>query len=638
MAGQTGLDLNQNTGASLNRNFINTRIFSIFNFKDAIQKTLDNDLVIADMRKTSNIIGKDNQDNVFTNVLYNQFLRAYISTRLMYDRLEVIRHQYLVKIITQTLMEDAFSEDPATGNIFTVKINKDHPKSKIAQKDLDELNDTLDLDSIISPASGIMEDAIFYGEYALEIKTRSNGKIAIIDANPPGTIFGIYDNTKPQYFVRNVKKLNNTGGDYLEMVKKESIWHLTIFPRKLRFNMYEGIDYVGNAFDGSAAYPGAGTSGSNNLNNFELNEIAHYFRIGESPFLRVYDKIIELEMFEKSQVARSLGDARRSTLAGVTAPDGLELAQLDVYRKYYEGILNESGVFNTNGIVDLGQIGQMVMNLANIRVIPQQSQRGQIDLINTSHTSVNNTSTKDAILDRREIICEATGNPYEYIFGARDRNVDLRRYARYARTVKRIQSGVAESLKRLYTQLLNTGNKDLNITEKDIEVNYYNSININELDKLEYNDATVGLLSNVTRYIQELSQDPELGKFIDKKELMGFIKKSFNSMEGASDIINLKGTETVSGDDDDNGEPANGADDQEEFHEIVYKEKLQTEAVYPIQPLRKYIKNLVTNPNSTTRQNWINFVTNKYPEVPEIVLIDIKNDILRELDKVEAVT
>lgn len=513
------------------------RIFSYFNFDKVIQDTLESDLVVTNVRQTSPYFGGSvfSYNNIVSNNLYYQYLNAYLATKVMYKRMETIRHQYLVAAVLQCLVDDALAMDPTTGEVFTVKVNDKHPYSKKANRLCEEFEKHFKIDRLIN---SVIEDAIFWGEYSMTLQstkgtdlgthngTPGAGIQQIIDANPPGTIFGVWDGVHPKYFVRLMKGINTSVQGQLERLEPTSVWNIGIFPQKIRFS----LGYGSWLYDDS-------------------NRIAQFFRIGKPLFYSVYDKILELEAFEQAQYQKELGDAKRRGLISVQAPAGLDLNQLRDFSRFYERLLNESnGPDNLNEITGLEAIRHMMSSLSQVRVVPLQPDRGRFTPVDIKIAQDN---IAEKIADRRKIILEAIGVPFEYVFGqgtggASGHKVNLRQYIRYCRRLKEIQDGIAWSVQRLYrTHLMDNG---IDVKLDDITVHFYNTINIAEMDRLEFLDANVGMLKNLNEFLAMQLEHPVMSKYINVSEVARYYAKVINQMEGVGNIIVVPDGENIMGD------------------------------------------------------------------------------------------
>lgn len=494
---------------------LSTMLFGMAGFKDVIKDTLKQDLVIQNMRKDRSIQGMSRQslDNTLSNVLYSQFMYAYSNTQTMFQLMNSVRNHYIVSAIIDTMLQDSLAADPLTGNIFTLTVKDTYSKSDKANRELKKFEESHNLDELVYDSAA---DLIFFGEYFYELAGKpGKGITDIIDANPPGSMLSIYQGSRPDYFVRIHKQLGYGTSAKLERLEPGAVWHMNIFPEKIHFSL------------------------NNSYWDQFNNKSAQYFKIGKPMFYPVFDKIIELEAFEKAQLAKSFSDLRRKGLVGVDAPAGLDLAQIKTFRQYYEKIINNSGEVDLAKITGLDQVKKLVLNLGELKVVPIQPDRGGMNPIQLRETA--GAETSENITDRRKVICQTTGVPYEYVFDRGDENkVSVRQYIRYSRKCGNVQYGTSRSLQRLVlTHMYNLGDDYKDLKEEDIDVKFYNSINVAELDKLEFMDAEVSMLNNMNRFIDDLARDEESKKFISIKEKMRYMSRVFSSIEGAENIIQV---------------------------------------------------------------------------------------------------
>ena len=516
------------------RHDFTTRIFSYFDFDKVIKDTLDDDVVIQNVRQTSPYFGGStfSFDNIISQNLYYQYLRAYLDTRALYKRQESIRFHYLVDCALRVLVNDSLATDPFTGEIFKIGVKDTHAYSNRAKYLIDQFMDHFQIDRLIEQVAA---DAIFYGEYAMTLQTnkgtdrgefqgeRGVGITKIIDANRPGTIFGVWEAAHPKYYIRLKKGPDMMIQGLPERLEPTSVWSINIFPQTLPLSLGNRFMY----FD-------------------DTNRIGSYIKVGQPLFHSVYPKIVELEAFEQAQYQKEFGDLRRRGLIGIQASSGLSLEQQREFCRFYEALLNENrGPMNLNDVQGLEQIAAQMATLSLARVVPQQPDRGKMDVIDLK-IAADNVSEK--INDRRKIALESLGIPFSAVFEAQEggRQLNIRQYVQYMRRIKMIQNGIAWSLKRLLkTHLIMQG---IPISQKEIEVHFYRSVNVSELDSMQALDTNVQYLKNFDELIMQRIQDPATSKYVDVSEVMRFYSKVFSQMEGIGSIIRVPEKEQIMGD------------------------------------------------------------------------------------------
>jgi hypothetical protein len=510
-----------------------TRLFSYFDFDKVIKDTLNDDIVIQNIKDTSPYFGGSvfSFNNIVATNLYHQMLRATLSTHDMYKKMQTIRHQYIVDCALRIIINDSLSPDPFTGEIFKITCNDEHPKSNRINVLIKQFVETFQIDRWVEEKAA---DAIFWGEYAMTLQTNKGtdrgehqgepgiGITQIIDANDPGTIFGVWESMHPKYYIRLKKGINTALQGQMERLEPTSVWHIGISPREIDFSLGYGNWF----YDDS-------------------NKIAQKFRIGTPLFYSVYSKVLELEAFEQAQFQKEFGDLKRRGLIAVQAPAGIDLLQQHEFSKFYEKVLNESnGPDDLNNLQGLEAINYQMSSLSNVRVIPMQPDRGKMDAVDLKIAADN---IMDKINDRRKIILESIGIPFEYVYGSRsDGKQNLRQYIGYSRRCQQIQNGIAWSLKRLLqTHLINCGIK---VSQQDIDVRFYKAINVAELDSIEARSAVVAHICELDDRIQMWLQNPAMAKYINVSEYARFIDKYISKFDGTGNIIVVPVGEQTMGD------------------------------------------------------------------------------------------
>jgi len=605
-------------GGFLNGGGVGGLLYGAMGFNNVLNTVFKDDAVLSSLDFKKSMFNKGSKAGLggdplgLMQRLYMQFLTSASDIREVYAKIETIRQQYIVKGVISCLVDDAMAPDPTTGQVFNMTISDDYSRSEEAQKALEEFEEKFKLDRLVSNA---IEDAIFYGEYLYEIEgVKGKGVTKIIDSSPPGSVFAIYSGVDPKSYIRiNRKDLVKGGQMTLEQVDKGRYWHMNLFPAKFRFS----LDPLNNPSANSHQQQ------RNQLGLSDLN-LDHYLRVGEPYFLSVYDKVLELEAFEKGQVAKDFADLHRKSIVGVQAPEGLELKQISTFIEYYQGLLNadsnEGDIYKYQG---LDQVRQSTADLGKLRVIPIQPSRGGMDLIDTRNSTAD--SATENITDRRNIITSTLGVPTEYVFGERDGNpTSIRQFVRYSRKTQQIQSGVGTSLKQLSrAHLVNLGFED--IIEDDINVTFHNVTNVAELDRLELMDTNIGLMENMNNFVDALAEDETTSQYINKVEKLRFIQSVFMNIQGAENIIQIPedaGTEDKETDTEKESMTESITTIPRNYtHPLM--EQAQGIQIYSF--LRKYFKR-----KNASIERWSDIAKSRFPDVDSAILVDIKNDVLKE--------
>jgi hypothetical protein len=140
------------------------------------------------------------------------------------------------------------------------------------------------------------------------------------------------------------------------------------------------------------------------------------------------------------------------------------------------------------------------------------------------------------------LITDIKGVPYSFLFSPEGRTsqpagLAMRQYVRYARSVKMMQNGLRRFLTRVIRDLLRS--YGLAIPEEYIHVSQYCAVNVAELDRMEYIDATTTVIDGIYNTINTLTQDEDVRPFVNTSEKARFIETLLDSISGASQIINV---------------------------------------------------------------------------------------------------
>lgn len=508
-------------------------IFGTLGFEDIVKATVDSDPIVKRYVAVNKGLGvtPENSRRNIENTFYYQYLQYFENTRSVYDKMLTIRRHYLVKAILTTLINDALATDPNTNQIFQINISQDYKKSSKAEKACNDFMEKFQIEKLLLDTAW---DTIFYGEYYFEnFGSKKKGITGIADSNPPGSVFAQYQGASPEFYFRlNKNTAGMTTSQELTKVDKANIWHISVFPRQLKLSL--------------------GGSGSTIVYSQKDYQISSYLRVGEPLFYDCYDKVVELEALEQSQLAKILGDLLRNAIISVDAPAGLDLKGLKELTLWYEKVLNDNDNINIDSIQNLATVRSMMANLSKARVIPRQPDRGTMSQIDVK--TYDGSGTKDTIEDRRSVICTTIGVPFEFLFESRDPSkTSLRQYVRYSRLVKMIQRGYQDSIRDELLTHLHTLDGFEDIQLKDIEVKCYNAINVSELDKLEFADATVSMVGSFRSFIEDLATT-KIGKYVNLLELGRYLEKVIDTIPGAEHIIDIP----------EDAKPIYGVDDEDE--------------------------------------------------------------------------
>jgi hypothetical protein len=202
--------------------------------------------------------------------------------------------------------------------------------------------------------------------------------------------------------------------------------------------------------------------------------------------------------------------------------------------KRMEGLLNKKvGVDTERGQLTLENI---MTSAGRLKVIPIFGDKGELRKFDYKQDEPDELLA--SVNDIRKVICDSVGIPYELIFVSDtvSKGELLRRYARYVRKLKSIQFAIADGIRQIcYIHLTNKG---INFVPDDIKVDFKNKlVEIDNLNKLEFLDTTVGMLKNAKDFIVDLmSEDSPLKGYIRVTVFKDFINEQL-SLVGLRGLI-----------------------------------------------------------------------------------------------------
>ena len=455
--------------------------------------------------------------------LWMQLYEHFVSYRNDLNKYEPLKDQYLVSAMINAYAYDVLAIDPQTEKSFDLTIDTKYPASRKAQRIVDDFRYNISLDTYLNK---IVCDGIFYGQYWVEyLRDKENHVVGLQDSYQPGSVFtvGLEGlSSKPLYY-------RITPGDQtrISTIDNDNIVCLEMQTDRMRFSlskepiMIQGRDSI----------------------------IAQTSTVGRPFCAEIYDKVFSLELLEQMYLAGIAAAMQRNTLVSVKAPDGLDLQQIRSFTAYYENIINnnDSADLGTLNSLDLGAIRMYAAAAAKLRVIPEQSQRGAIGVALGS-AQTNDASLPDQINSLRNLITDIKGVPYSFLFSPEGRTsqpagLAMRQYVRYARAVKMMQNGLRKFLTKVLKELLRSYN--MSVPDEYIHVSQYCAVNVAELDRMEYVDATTTVIKNIYDTINTLTTDPDVHPYVSQREKARYIESLLDSISGATQVINVPDEETA---------------------------------------------------------------------------------------------
>lgn len=439
------------------------------------------------------------------------YQKAVSSKQEFLKEMSKIQSFYLVDALARNIVEDALTPDVTTGEVIQLSSG-----DQAISAELQHLQDKFDFDQIISD---IALDLIRQGEHVLRVKIeKGEGVTDLLDDMDQKNVVAFYKHGFPYVFL--------TPGEHEALVVRPpyAFAHFAINKYKLRIQ-------VSNEF---------GTSKSgvdlSDKKDFEGKPLPTYTRVGRSVFYGVLSKIKELMLIELLVPTKKLNDILKGNLVTLQMPPAtLPKDAFEACRKYERFLNKKVGI---NKSTDEFSVADIVNLAGSLKVLPTFSDKGELRNVSDVKQDRSLEAIAERVDDNRKVICSSIGYPPELLYGGEGSKGEiLKRYARYVRVLKGIQTSIAMGAKQI--ALIHLVNKGFTkVSPRDIDVSFRNElVKVDELDKVELFDAVIGVVDTVKRVISEFKEDEHLGKLIDMNKFQAWLYRQVSIFGGATNFI-----------------------------------------------------------------------------------------------------
>lgn len=415
------------------------------------------------------LIAKDNVKAKHTRqqkLVLNNIL-SELKTLRNPEKIDKVRAFYLVDTLLTAFIDDALTPDITTGDIITLRSDNTEINNKLV-----EFQKTFDLDDLITIFA---EPLLLYGEAFLQLKIEDGkGITKIVNKGYLPKTVAIYHESLPCNFIEYGEKDINLH-DALHYA------HFTINPTNRILNS----EYF-------------------KVNNQEIKldkiDESSTIRVGRSIFFGSLSKIEELATLEALIPALKLSDIEKNGFVSVDIPASTSPKDaFDICRTYEDLLNNKLGIDRDR---DKMSVSDIINTTGRIKVIPNMGGKGSAQ--NLDLRQDNTISDMLSSVDNyRQIITSSIGYPNELLYGEGSKSEIIKKYARYLRKVKAIQAGICRGMLQLATYHLNNLEGSALVTPKDIIVEFRNeTVNIDELEKLEFQDALISMTKQISEFVQ----------------------------------------------------------------------------------------------------------------------------------------
>jgi len=415
---------------------------------------------------------------------------------------------YLVDVIIDQMVEDALTPEVSSGEVLSVSSENKH-----INKELKILDERIGFDTLILD---ILPDVLRYGEYILKPKVSNKGGLEeLIDCVEQGTVLAVSKGRKIDGYI----ELAAGRHGYTLKLKDSSDYAIFTLPgKKIRIDIQKhyGVKDPETCFA----------------------NIPRFVRVGKGVIYPVINKFKELELMEQLVPATKLQKMTSGTILSIQVPPGYDLDKATRVCRRLEGIINEKIA------IDVSQ-GQMTLEnvlgtAGKFKCIPIFGDKGTVNKMD--YKSDEPDDLLASIEDLRKVCCSSIGVLYEVIFLSEgmDKGEILRRYARYLRRLKNIQRAIRDGVRRVCQ--IHLANKGIGAKDDDIVVDFRNKlIEIDNIDKLEFLDTSVNMLSNINDFLNNLTEDEEspLAEKVDMEAFAKFLGQQLN-MIGLTGVIKVE--------------------------------------------------------------------------------------------------
>jgi hypothetical protein len=529
------------------------------------------DILVKDMPMFESLSFGNSGDSKISSqhvaaALASLYTKAKDTRRELIRDVDEVSNFYLVDVVVSQICDDALSPDVSTDEIF--KLTSKNPKIK---KELEFLERNFKLDRFVKE---IAPEIIRYGEYTLstvvkggESKKVENKKLCesledpddkkLFEASAPGLV-QLNDNVDQTEVVAITK--NTETAYYLNMVEKS---HRVILKRQHKSEYVQfRLDHQRIRVDLHKEFTHLSPKQKE-----DISELPRFVRVGKSFIHTLIPKFKELELLEKLVPATKLSKLSQGTILGVQVPAGYDLQKGMEAAKSIESIINRKlAIEEDNGRISVESV---LTSVGRTKVVPIFGDKGQTTVLDTTSDEPDNLSGD--VKDLREVILDSIGVPHELVYKSDgDSKADvLKRYSRYLRKLKAVQSAVKDGLHQIAS--IHLGAKGIPFQREDIVVDFRNKlIELDNLDKLEFTDGSVSLLDNTRNFVDELMQSEQFGPHIEPDAFVVYLKEQLRIL-GLNDLILLKpkkpvlppegeetGDEVTGDDEEESDDPADG--------------------------------------------------------------------------------
>jgi len=401
---------------------------------------------------------------------------------------------YLVDVIISQLSDDALSPKVSDDEIFSYHVDNNEQ----AQEELERMSRNLGLDQLVE---NITPELLKYGEYVLRTE--------IDDGNDSLDMSGKEKKTTRKAKSRGVTELCDDveQGSVVSLTQNGTVeGYLQTNPLNGAIQRKQFADFIKFTLGGQrvrvdtkSLIPNASLTDKKFYKMYK--SLPRFIRIGKSIIYTYITKLKELELLEKMAPALKLDAISRGNLVGMNLPDRYNLEDAKKASNHFEETLNKKVSIDPSSS-DIS-VANIITTAGKTRIIPLFGDKGSLQNLDYKDDNANDLSSESEEL--RKLILSSIGIPSELIYGSDGdgKGEILKRNAKYVRFLRKIQKSISNGLRDL--AYIHLTNKNIPYEKEDVSVQFNkNLVDIENLDQIERDEATVSGLSSILDFISEL--------------------------------------------------------------------------------------------------------------------------------------
>lgn len=453
---------------------------------------------------TANLTDIASDDYTTAIALTAMFTKSVETQKEFLQDFEKVRQFYIVEAMLNMVAEDALTPDATTEEVLSITSDNEE-----IDAELQILQKRIDFDVLVND---IILDLEAFGDYTVRL-----------DVHPKFGVTEVIDDVVQE----NMVVFYRRGSPYLFMQKTETEFtvskpvefaHFSLGNKKLRINL--GKEFKQSGRKSKVILP---------------DGLPTYVRIGRSILFGVISKIKELQLLEALIPAEKLNQLAKGNVVGVEVPVSTTPSDaFEVVRKY-ENMLNKKQGINTAD--DEITVANILQTAGKSKVIPLFGDKGDLRQIDIRDTNVDDLLS--TVQDTRAVILSSIGIPPELLFGGDGPKSEvLKKYARYVRKLKYVQTAIAQGIRQIALAHVANVEKPIRATHADIKINFRNVlINVDELDKLEFSVALIESVKQMNEFVLELQDSDTLKDVIHIDTYKEFLRRQLGFINQGIDFV-----------------------------------------------------------------------------------------------------